>query len=443
MKPSRYNHAAPIGEGDVVVYNALSGAMARLSQAQYCRGLEAAPVAAGPGEAPDELDELALRLMEAGFLVPDAADEVALACHVLDINRYMAHEVNLVVVPTLDCNMACGYCFMRRDGRARMTDDVARRMVDFAARRARVARHLKVEWFGGEPLLELERMESLSHGLQDICDDARCRLSHYLVTNGYLLTHDVVRRLHRLGVAQVQVTLDGGAGTHDARRPLVGGAPTFARIWDNALACARVIPTWVRVNVSPETYAQAWELYDRLTDVGFTAAGRVYFALTHERDALSYHECAPTFSGLPYARRLFADARDRLARGDALAGLELPFPHLNTGCLARQPLGVAVGPDGGLYKCGKLVGRREYLVGSLFDAGPAAALVPGAIAWVRLQGALPRRCRDCSLLPVCRGGCAAELMQSRRMQCRAFKDFFPEVVSTMAMVAEARRGGAP
>ncbi len=54
-----------------------------------------------------------------------------------------------------------------------------------------------------------------------------------MITNGLLLTTDVVDRLVPRGLRGVKITLDGDRATHDRMRPLRGGQGTFDRIIDN------------------------------------------------------------------------------------------------------------------------------------------------------------------------------------------------------------------
>ena len=54
-----------------------------------------------------------------------------------------------------------------------------------------------------------------------------------IITNGLLLTREVVDRLTPYGLNGVKITLDGDRATHDRMRPLRGGQGTFDRIVAN------------------------------------------------------------------------------------------------------------------------------------------------------------------------------------------------------------------
>ncbi len=54
-----------------------------------------------------------------------------------------------------------------------------------------------------------------------------------IITNGLLLTPDVVDRMLPFGLNGIKITLDGDRDTHNRMRPLRGGQGTFDRIIEN------------------------------------------------------------------------------------------------------------------------------------------------------------------------------------------------------------------
>src|SRR5438093_8297730 len=97
---------------------------------------------------------------------------------------------------------------------------------------------LVLTFFGGEPLLNLPVMYALAERLWKATRERG--VGHYvnIITNGLLLTPDVVDRMSPLGLNGVKITLDGDRNTHDRMRPLRGGQGTFDRIIDNIRAVA-------------------------------------------------------------------------------------------------------------------------------------------------------------------------------------------------------------
>ena len=89
-------------------------------------------------------------------------------------------------------------------------------------------------FFGGEPLLNLP--VDVRHGGARVARERRraaCELDINIITNGLLLTPEVVDRLKPFGLNGVKITLDGDHDTHNRMRPLRGGQGTFDRIIEN------------------------------------------------------------------------------------------------------------------------------------------------------------------------------------------------------------------
>ena len=95
---------------------------------------------------------------------------------------------------------------------------------------------MKVTWFGGEPLLAPEIVESLSQRLIALADECGVEYDAGFITNGYLLDQDTVDMLARCKVVALQTTLAGepsaGRTTPRARSSTIWATSTNAgRLW--------------------------------------------------------------------------------------------------------------------------------------------------------------------------------------------------------------------
>ena len=88
-------------------------------------------------------------------------------------------------------------------------------------------------FFGGEPLLNLPVAYYLAERLWQASQARGVRMLINVITNGLLLTPEVVDRLAPYGLNGVKITLDGDRDTHNRMRPLRGGQGTFDKIIDN------------------------------------------------------------------------------------------------------------------------------------------------------------------------------------------------------------------
>jgi uncharacterized protein len=139
----------------------------------------------------------------------------------------MTGTIELGLVLTHACNLACGYCYTGEKKRVRMPLDVARRALQFGFdTAARSGARLQLTFFGGEPLLELDRLLELAGLAREHSRTAGCGLVMQVTTNGTLLTAEAVRSLGELGV-HIALSLDGTRAQHEAARPRKGGGSSY------------------------------------------------------------------------------------------------------------------------------------------------------------------------------------------------------------------------
>src|SRR4051794_36811054 len=165
---SRYTFRVPLA-GGFALYNASTGAVLRLDGPDSD---ELSALLAGP-RALVEADALPPQLVSGmrrnGFLVDREADELEPIRE-----RYWAARgdapVVLLVTTTMDCNLGCYYCYESRSSETLRAADVEA-VVAIARERLERGRksRLHVDWYGGEPLLNLEFMEAASLALQRYC----------------------------------------------------------------------------------------------------------------------------------------------------------------------------------------------------------------------------------------------------------------------------------
>ena len=121
---------------------------------------------------------------------------------------------------------------------------------------------LTLMFFGGEPLLNLPVMYYLAERLHAATARRGMAIKIAIITNGLLLTPEVVDRLRPFGLDGVKITLDGDREAHNRMRPLRGGQGTFDRIVENV----RQIAGKVRVAIGGNFDEQSVDSYPALLD---------------------------------------------------------------------------------------------------------------------------------------------------------------------------------
>src|SRR3954452_10025616 len=431
MRQSRYN-VVVLRPDRVWIYNALSGSTISLGQPEWAdveRFLANESVASPPLDA---LRDLAHGRM----IVNDDLDELEVLERRFRAGTGDRTSFALTVVTSLGCNFDCPYCFQVKP-RAILDDETVGLLVEVLEEQLPTIERFQVTWFGGEPLLATDRIDELSDAFISRCDAADVAYSADIVTNGYLLTPDVARRLHDARVGSAQITLDGPAETHDLMRPLRNGRGTFEVILDNVVACADLIPISIRVNLDTANTGQYERLLDQLVERGL--AGRIS---VHPGRLVAYDEGigAPSESYRPQCFTLpqFADVERGFlaaARQRGLASAHLPQP-VATPCTAVNVNELVVGANGELYKCWDSVGNAHEVIGLLRSWHDQNDRV---LKWLRYDPFTDDGCRSCIALPSCMGGCAhhARLDPGGDSKCSTFRTTYREQVEEYAAAAEA------
>ncbi len=177
-------------------------------------------------------------------------------------------EVALVV--THACNLACSYCYTGEKKRVRMERDVADRALDFAFRRSG-DEHLQIGFFGGEPMLEHDEVVRLGRAAVARAASEGRSLQLQMTTNGTLLSQQRLDELLDLRV-HLALSVDGTATQHDAARSTKAGASSYAATFD---ALRRLVasgtPFDVISVVTPDNVASLSEGVRHLLDKGVTS----------------------------------------------------------------------------------------------------------------------------------------------------------------------------
>lgn len=327
--------------------------------------------------------------------------------------------VGLTICPTMGCNFDCPYCF-ENHGQGKMGVDVQDDVVALARRmlEASRTRRLHVNWFGGEPLLAPDVIETLSARLMMLADEFGCAYEAGIITNGFLLTQKNADMLAAAKVKAAQVTIDGLGVTHDATRHLVGGGPTFDRIVSNLRSVRLPFRVRVRHNVHEGNRddVDALEAFVR--------------ALAEESgNDITYYPAPVTGSDV-------ADERGKqvglLCGGDASEiGIRQEAGRFAAGrghhCGAQSIWTVGIDDHGNLQKCWEVIGRPAMSFGTARDWDPAdplgtASMPDNLTRYLNTAAPVPdRECRECVWLPLCAGGCPQQRLFSRR-RCVAFRD---------------------
>lgn len=328
--------------------------------------------------------------------------------------------IGLTICPTMGCNFDCPYCFEDHFA-GKMTAEVQDDVMALAERmlNAANAKDISVTWFGGEPLLAPDIIESLSKRLMSLAEERGGEYRAGIITNGYLLSQDIVDMLESVNVNTAQITIDGMGATHDATRRLANGGPTFDRITSNL----RELKLPFRVNVRHNVHEGNRHEMDDLKAFVEQLAEESGNQIRYYPAPVSGSETADE-RGEQVGLLCGSDASEVSIRQEA--------GRFSTGrghyCGAHNIWSVGIDEKGNLQKCWESVDKPHISFGTAHDWDPADPLATASKPdnlTMYLNTACPvpdEECRDCIWLPSCAGGCPQRRLFNGHRACVAFKD---------------------
>ena len=413
---SLFNHLVEVPDGNGwALYNFASGNLERLDIVQKTL-FDVAPSL--PADSP-----VVRRWQAAGFLC--GMDEVAYGrkhIHeaILDIACGNGPKpLMLTVCPTAQCNFACPYCF-QEPGSTHMTREIQDALVQFVENRLKtnIYHEMRVDWFGGEPLLVPGTIEYLSNKFLDLATRFDIPYKALVHTNGYLLTQKNADLLERCRVTKVIVTVDGDRAAHNSTRHLKGGGPTYDRIMSNLFALHTSMTIHVRCNLhanNVESLDNLRELVENIERRNGTRIRVVPAAVRSHPVPEARGDTTRKIDAGIYGQILKDFGEVERTHAFAPGGTVCPLVRLNELYITAQ---------GEIFpSCHTIAGNPLYALGNVLNDNPidwktAAQKLFDDFAFPDEQP----RCLACKLLPCCYGGCP-------EIRCRTGNPECPEILA--------------
>jgi uncharacterized protein len=433
MQPSMFNLRVPLtARDDVFLTNTLTDAQLVVSSdvaALLDRAAEGE--IAGADMSDEEREALAL-LRENGFLVESrAADRRALDRYLSEVKNDSS-ELNITLLTTLQCNFACDYCFQGDHGdynkhADKMSLETAARVAEWFERELDRVRPEKfvLTFFGGEPLLNLPVMYMLAERASRAAKARGVDLYTNIITNGLLLTADVVDRMLPFGLNGVKITLDGDKDTHNRMRPLRGGQGTFDRIVENIRQVADRCRIAIGGNFDESSvgsypalldYLRAQDFGSKLVKVNFkpiirtepvSAKGIIPLTPVGAKATLNGTCMTSVGSGAGQACdscHTMDDQMTFIREETQRHGFPTHDGVPKGMCHVHKTHAHTIGPDGSLYACPGFTGQLALSTGHIDDRHDSWR----ESALDKFERLHPwKECGDCAFIPTCAGGCVA------------------------------------
>ena len=315
-----------------------------------------------------------------------------------------------------DCNLKCYYCFASqgdfKGGKCLMSLDVGKKAIDFLIENSKGRYNLEIDFFGGEPLMNLTVIKELVAYARSKEKQYRKKFNFTTTTNGTLLSDKNIQWLHE-NMDNVVLSIDGRKAIHDKMRPMNNNKGSYDLIIEDVKKMAALRDRDQK------------DYYIRGTFTKFNRDfGEDVKFLAHEGFKQISVEPVVAEEKYDYAI-LEEDLPELLAEYDHLAldylerkkqGLDYNFFHFNvdlgggpcvfkrlSGCGAGRDY-VAVTPEGDVFPCHQFVGTDEFKLGTIYDG------IQNKEITKEFEGAnlLEKNdCKQCWCRFICGGGCHA------------------------------------
>lgn len=414
-KQSYYNFVVSSGEY-ICLYNTKTGCVGVLKEDKT----KIMSILSNPNRYTEE--SIFRDLLESQFIIEDDRDEIYEVAYNLEMATKDAGSLNLIILPTEACNFSCPYCFVKENNvhMSNKTYDSIIHYIDKQYNNYHLHNtepfKVSIGWFGGEPTLYAEDIIIFMRKLKkkDIQLDGK------IVTNGYLLTDDLFRRLLNAGVNNFQVTLDGVADNHDKFRKLKSGEGTFEKIYDNLLKIKSSFAgdnyqISIRGNFNKNNVSSMRELAGKfLNDFGddsrFDLSFRPVLDFEQKKDKNS--------SGIAFCSKQEA-LKIQSSLANFVYGVNdlktsnrmfdvLPEP-INKWCNVANVKSVIIDSQGNIFACDSVISNKNEAIGKM-ELDGEISYNSREKRWREtiFQTDKYPKCQQCKLLPVCLGGCTRE-----------------------------------
>lgn len=327
-------------------------------------------------------------------------------------------SMHFTIAPGLGCNYSCPYCFERGHGNGgRMSPAVVDAALNYIINKTAANPNLKqleIRWFGGEPLLYMDIIEKMSIAFMDWCAAKDILYTAGIVTNGRYLTRETAERLKKMRVGYVQLSMDGIGKHYEQQKGAFAG--DFDAVIENLKASADLLQITVRINVS-DTINEACELTDfLLKKCGLDGKIKVYAAHVRDyegRTADEEQEAHAHFLEME-GKYISLFKEEGPYKRESLAFI--PPKRRCTTCKSVCSSNYCIGPAGELYRCEHHYGMSEHEVGNVLHGQNYPDTELDYLRHKHLD-----HCLECSLFPVCLGGCKNDNIEGKPvLDCQAF-----------------------
>ena len=312
-----------------------------------------------------------------------------------------------------DCNLRCRYCFADEGAyhaaREFMSEETAKKAIDFLIQNSGNRRVLEADFFGGEPLMCIDVIKNVVAYAREQGAKYGKKFLFTTTTNALLLDDDTIDFFNR-EMENVVLSIDGRKEVHDAIRKTVNGKGSFDIVLPK-------IKKFVQSRGDKSYYVRGTftaKNLDFSKDVIFLAE-QGFDSISMEPVVTDIDDLMIKPEHLPAIKAEYENLCDKYIE-KYKKGEGFNFFHFNIDleggpCLSKRVSACGAGneyfsvvPNGDIYPCHQFAGDSKWKMGSVFEGTldeNIRSKFAGSCLFTR------KKCENCFAKFICSGGCSA------------------------------------
>lgn len=363
-------------------------------------------------------DEEQKILIDNGFVIEDSRDEFSELKYIYEQKYFDTSIFNIVLVPSLLCNFKCPYCCEKDyDCGKNNVKKYFEVLKKYAEKNFHLHNVIQISLFGGEPLLYFKECIEF---LDWVKEDSKINKYKYfttIVTNGSLLTENMLKKLLQHNLHSLQITIDSDKENHDKMRIFKNDNPSFELLMEKVNMIIPISKTYnnfkfvLRINLNNTNVEKVLNTLNYIDKKNRSQVNLLIRAIynTHaynEKNANNVNELQEYFD----------------------LGVKMGFNILKEkynyqtceACGDRKCFYLM--PDLSMWKCINDIGYCNSKIGQIDDDGNPILIVDNVVNWYKscMSAFIDKECINCKLLPDCLGGCPLYKCKNEKKSCRTF-----------------------
>jgi len=306
---------------------------------------------------------------------------------------------------THDCQFRCNYCYAGKKINKVMTTETIDKSIEFLFQHKFT--ELEYGFFGGEPLLEWDKLKYATLKIENIAKEKGIKLNRTITTNGALLTEEKVKWLKERLFYMV-ISIDGNEKMHNTHRKFADGKGTFKTVikglknlqkhYKNKEYSINLVVTPQNVKYLSESVKNLF-LEHNIMDIGLSSD--LYNNWDKDGDIWEseYKKVGDFYLEMFRQDKLikisFID--DKIA-----TGIKGAYDACKTCSFGESE--VIVAPSGNLFPCERLIGDdndENMIIGNVYTGYD----IKKKFDLLKQRGNTNKECKTCELKPRCMNFC--------------------------------------